>query len=115
LGGVRPCVAQGSETGLALGDGGERVQEVAGGSCETVKSRYHQHVARLKRLDHPSQLRRVGFRAAHMHVAENLLAASLGQLAGLRVNALALAARRYPCVAVFHAALCTYISHKKGA
>jgi hypothetical protein len=37
-----------------------------------------------------------------MHVAENFSASGLGQLPGLRVNALALSARRYPCVTVFH-------------
>jgi hypothetical protein len=37
-----------------------------------------------------------------MHIAENFSASGLGQLPGLRVNALALAARRYPCVTVFH-------------
>ena len=39
-----------------------------------------------------------------MHVAENLSASGLGQLPRLGVNALALSARRYPCVTVFHGA-----------
>src|SRR5271166_3191327 len=49
-----------------------------------------------------AKLRAVGLRAA-CHFAEHLLASGLGQLAHLSVNALAV--RRYPRVAVFHASL----------
>jgi hypothetical protein len=39
-----------------------------------------------------------------MHVTENFSASGFGELPRLRVNALALSARRYPCVTVFHGA-----------
>jgi hypothetical protein len=64
--------------------------------------RHYQHVACLKLVKQPAKLRTVGLGSALMHVAENLLASGLGQLPRLCVNALALAARRYPCIAVFH-------------
>jgi hypothetical protein len=59
------------------------------------------HVAGVELVDQPAQLRAVGLGAADIHVAEHLLVAG-GQLPRLRVNALALATRRYPGVAVFH-------------
>jgi hypothetical protein len=62
--------------------------------------RHHHHVIGLKLIEQPAQLRTVGFGSADMHVAENLSASGLGQLPDLSVNALA--ARRYPCVTIFH-------------
>ena len=44
-GGGGPCVAKRPETGLALGDGGQRVQHVACRSGEAIDTRHHQHVA----------------------------------------------------------------------
>ena len=44
----RPDVAQRPESGLPAGDGGEGVQQVAGGSGQPVEPRHGQHVARLK-------------------------------------------------------------------
>jgi len=49
-----------------------------------------------------AKLRTVGLGSSRVNVAEHLPASGAGQLAGLRVNALAPAAWRYPCVAVFH-------------
>jgi hypothetical protein len=49
--------------------------------------------ALLKLLGDVAQLRAVGFRSAHVNVAEHLLTSRLDELPRLRVNALALAAR----------------------
>jgi len=48
-----------------------------------------------------------------MHVAENLLAAGLGQLPRLGLNALAFSARRHPRIAVFHRLLIAVIYAKE--
>jgi len=69
--GIRPRIAQGAEPGFALGNRRKRVQQVAGGSRQPVKPCHHEHVARLKRLDHPVKLRPVGLGSAHMHIAEH--------------------------------------------
>jgi hypothetical protein len=97
-----PCVAERPETGLLAGDGGENVQQVAGGSRQSVEPRHHHNVINLKLVKQPAELRAVGLGFADMHVAENLSASGLGQLPRLGVNALALSARRYPCIPVFH-------------
>jgi hypothetical protein len=101
-GGVGRCVAKGFETGLLAGDGGENVQQVAGGPRQPVEPRHHHHVIGLKLVEQPAKLHAVGLGSADMRVAENLSASGLGQLPRLGGNALALAARRYPCVTVFH-------------
>jgi hypothetical protein len=95
-------VSQGSESGLAFGDGGKGVQQVAGGSRQPVEPCRHPQVAGGAGRSFV-EAAPVGFCSAHMHVAEYLLASGLGQLPGLGVSALALATRRHPCVAVFHA------------
>ena len=59
----RPCIAQGSETGFPLGDRRKRVQQISGGSGQAVEPRHHQHVARLKCLDHAAKLRPIGLRS----------------------------------------------------
>jgi hypothetical protein len=58
--GVGPCVAEGTEIGLALGDGRHRVQQIAGGACEAVQPRHRQHVARFRRGNRPAKLGSVG-------------------------------------------------------
>jgi hypothetical protein len=67
-----------------------------------VETRHHHHVIGFKLVEQPAKLHAVGLGSADMHVAENLPASGLGQLPRLRVNALALSARRYPCIPVFH-------------
>jgi hypothetical protein len=64
--------------------------------------RVHHHVIGFKLIEQPAKLGTVGLGSANTHVAENLSASGLGQLPRLGVNALALAARRYPCIPVFH-------------
>src|SRR5208283_2462298 len=73
-----------------------------GRSRQPVEPRDHQHVIGLKLVEQPAKPRPVGLSSAYMHVAENLPASGLGQLPRLGVNALALSARRYPCITVFH-------------
>jgi hypothetical protein len=96
------------------GDCGENVQQVASGSRQPVEPRYHQHVIGLKLVEQPAKLRAVGPGSADMHVAENLPASGLGQLPRLGLNALALSAVGYSCIAVFHAWLmaATYAKEK---
>jgi hypothetical protein len=102
------------EIGFLGGDRHERVQQVAGGSRQPVEPRHHQHVAGFKRLDHAAKLRAVGLGSAYVDVAVHLLASGLGELPLLCVNALALAARRYARITVFHAVLMavTYAKEK---
>ena len=99
-GGVGPCVAQGPETGFAIGDRGEGVQQVACRSRETIKARDRYQVAGLKGGEQAAKLRAVGLCPAR-DFAKNFRAACLGELAHLRRGALAV--RRYPRIAVNHA------------
>ncbi len=52
---VGPCVAQGSEPGLAVGDRRQRIQQVAGRAGQPVKPRHHHHVARREPVEQPAQ------------------------------------------------------------
>jgi hypothetical protein len=70
-----------------------------------VEPRHRQFVAGQKPVDQSAKLGAVGLCSADMQVADNLLVSGLGQLPRLGVNALALAARGYPCIPVFHAAI----------
>jgi hypothetical protein len=98
----RPKCRRGIEAGFLGCDCRERVQQVAGGSREAVEPGYGEHVAGVELVEQPAKLRAVGLRAAR-HFAEHFFASGLGELAHLGVNALAV--RRYPRVAVFHALL----------
>jgi hypothetical protein len=64
------------------------------------RARRSQHVTGFELVQHAAELAAVGLGSAR-YLAEHLPASGLGQLAHLGVNALAV--RRYPRVAVFHA------------
>jgi hypothetical protein len=78
----------------------ERVQQVAGGARQPVEPCHHQHVAGVELVEQPAKLRPVGLGSAR-HFAEHLARPVLPQRRDLSGNALAV--RRYPGVAVFHA------------
>jgi hypothetical protein len=94
------------ETGLALGDRGQGVEQVAGRAGQSAEVRYHQDVTGLQLVEQLAELDAVGLGTAR-HLAEHLFASGLGQLAHRGVNALAV--RRYPGVALFHG----FILHRR--
>jgi hypothetical protein len=60
------------------------VQQIAGGASQPIKPRHHEHVPRLKSLDHPGELGAIAARAARL-LGINLGAPcgpQLGDLAG---------------------------------
>ena len=69
-GGVGPCVAKRTEAGLAVGDRGEDVQQVAGRARQAVEPRHHQHVAGVELVERAAALAAVGLRSAR-HLAEH--------------------------------------------
>ncbi len=99
---VGPCVAKGSETGLALGNGGEGVQQVAGGAGEAVELGHREHVAGGELVERRAKLGAVGLGSAR-RLAEHLDGSGGGQRLDPRRHALAV--RRYPCIVVNHAAI----------
>ena len=74
--GVDPCVAKGFETGLLAGDRRERVQQVAGGSRETVEPCHRHRVAGVEVVEH---LPAVAVRASHL-LAVDLCTAGCAKL-----------------------------------
>jgi hypothetical protein len=83
----RPCgvvvsvqVGERTKTGFLLGNRGERVQQVAGGSRQPVEPRHHHHVAGGELVEHSQKFAPIGARAGH------LLAVNLDQLAVSRYN-----------------------------
>jgi len=56
------------------GDRRERVQQVAGGSCQPIKSRHHQHVAGDVLVEQAAKLRPVGL--GPLATSRNTLSAS---------------------------------------
>jgi hypothetical protein len=97
-----PCVIERTKARALAGDGGQRVQEVAGRARQPVEARYHQHVAFSKLADDAAQLGAVGPRAA-CRFPKDLLGSGVTQLLHPRVEVLAVG--RYPRVAVFHGSL----------
>jgi hypothetical protein len=98
--GVGPCVAERSETGFPIGDRGERVQKVACRSRQPVEPCDHHDLAGLDAGEQAAKLCAVGLGSAR-HFAEHLFASGLGELAHLRLDALAVC--RDAGVTVFHA------------
>jgi hypothetical protein len=105
--GVGPCVAERAESSLPARNRGESNKKVAGGSGQTIKPRYHDHVAGGELIEHEPELGTVGLGFAR-HFWEHFFASGLGQLAHLRVHALAVG--RYPRIAVNHAGILRRIS-----
>jgi hypothetical protein len=108
---VGPRVGEGSKPGFLAGDRGEGVEKIACRACQPVEPRHHHHVAGGEAVKQPVKLHAVGPRPAR-HFPEHSFASGRPKLAHLRVNALAI--RRYPGVAVFHASLMavTYAKEK---
>jgi hypothetical protein len=109
-GGVGPGVAKGFETGFLAGDRRERVQQVAGGSRQPVEPGHGYDVAGVELVEQAAKLRPVGLRSAR-HLAEHLARPVFPQRRDLSGDALAV--RRYPCIAVFHALLMAVIYAKE--
>lgn len=108
--GIGPGVCERPETGLALADHRERVQQVAGGSREAVKPRHHQHVAGVELAEQAGELCPVGL-VALRHLAEHLARPVLLQRRNL--GGLALAACRDARVTENHKAILHQISATK--
>jgi hypothetical protein len=87
-------------------NGGKGVKQIAGGARQPVKPRHRHHVARGEGVQQPAQLGAVSLGPAR-HFPKHFLASGLGQLARLRLDALAV--RRYPCIAVNHAPIMHWI------
>jgi hypothetical protein len=60
VGGVCQCVAKGTETGFAVGNPAEGVQQVAGRTSKAVKARDCHHVARFDLVEQAAKLGAVG-------------------------------------------------------
>jgi hypothetical protein len=78
---------EGTETRLAVGNGAEGIQQVAGGSRQTVEPCYRYHVFRVELVEQAAKLGAVGLGSA-CHFAEHLLPSCLCQLPHLCANAL---------------------------
>ena len=61
---VGPCVIEGTKARALVGDGGQRVQKVAGRARQPVEARDRQHVAFFKLVDDAAQLHAVGLGSA---------------------------------------------------
>jgi hypothetical protein len=75
-------VAERAESGLPVGDRGERVQQVAGRAREAVEPRHHEHVAGVELGERAAELRAFGL-ASPGGLAEHRLASGDLQLAGI--------------------------------
>src|SRR5882724_6109963 len=62
--GVCPGIAQRCEPGACGGDGGKRVEQVAGAAGESVQPRHHQHVSGCEPGKPLAELRTVGVGSA---------------------------------------------------
>jgi hypothetical protein len=101
-GGVGPGIAQGPEPGLLAGDRRQGVKQIASGSRQPVETCHHQHVTRTQHIEQAAELGAVGPGPA-CHFPIDLLAAGVGELAHLGVNALAV--RGDAGIAVHHAVI----------
>jgi hypothetical protein len=90
---VGPCVAERSETGFAIGDRRERVQQVARRSRQPVEPRHHQHVAGVELVEYATKLCALGLDPAR-HFAEHHVRPVLPQIRDLSGDALPVG--RYP-------------------
>jgi hypothetical protein len=72
---------------------------VAGGSRQAVELRHHQHVTGVELVEQPAKLRPVGL-VTLRHIADDAAPAGFPQRRDLA--SFALAAGRYPCLAVNH-------------
>ena len=93
--GVGPCVTKGSETGPAIGDRAEGIQEIPRRSRQPAEPRHHRHVTDVEL----GEFRAVGLGSARC-LTKNLFASGDAKLAYLHVNALAV--RRDPSLPVNH-------------
>src|SRR3954453_14910434 len=96
---VGPCIAKGAETRLFLPNECKRVQQVAGATGQTIKTRDQQYVALVQCIENPLKLLPVRYRAADL-LLKDLLGSRLGKLLHLCPNTLAV--RGYSRIAVFH-------------
>ena len=95
----RPGVAERPKPRFAVGDRSKDVQQIPCRSGQAVEPGHHQHVSCVNLVKRLAQLGAVGFGSAG-RFAKHLLASGLGQLAHLRLNALAV--RGDPCIPIFH-------------
>jgi hypothetical protein len=99
---IGPGVVQRPEAGPLFGDRSEDIQKIACRPCQTIESRHHEDIARLKIRDRSTELDSLTLCAAR-RLAPNLLRPKGTQLLDLCFKTLAV--RRYPCVAYNHACI----------
>lgn len=87
---------------LVLANGGEDVQEVAGRAGKAVEPRHRQHVARVELVEQPAKLGAIGLGSARC-LLKHAHGSGGGERLHLRPHGLPV--RRYPRVAINHAAI----------
>src|SRR5262249_28219823 len=107
-GGVCPSVLQAAEASFPVANGGEHVEQVAGGACEPVQARDYQHITRLEPVNNFGQLSTVGFCTRYFFL-EYLRATGRRQLSLLGCEVLAI--RTDACISVSYHFLILFVRH----